>query len=110
MASTEIQGEFEHRVLLATLRLGAMAFTSSIVLELEQRTGREVAAAAVYVALRRLESKGLVSSTLRRGDEAGQLRARRFFAITASGVAALRESRAELGRLWEGYESVLSEG
>jgi len=109
MAGSEIQGEFEHRVLLTTLRLGASAFTSSIVVELEARTGREVAPAAVYVALRRLESKGLVESAMRRDDEAGQLRERRFFAATAEGVSALRESRMELGRLWEGLESLLGD-
>lgn len=110
MSGTEIQGEFEHHVLLATLRLGDAAFTSSIVVELEERAGREVAPAAVYVALRRLESKSLVRSELRRGDDQGELRERRFFVITASGLRALRESRSRLTRLWEGYESILAEG
>lgn len=110
MGGTEIQGGFEHHVLLATLRLGDGAFTSSIVVELEERTGREVAPAAVYVALRRMESKGLVSSVMRTGDESGVLRERRFFEITDDGLAALRTSRAHLARLWDGFESVLAEG
>lgn len=110
MGGTEIQGEFEHHVLLATLRLDEGAFTAAIVVELEERTGREVAPAAVYVALRRLEAKGLVSSSLRTGDEPGQLRERRFFQVTPAGLDALRTSRTRLGRLWEGFESVLQEG
>lgn len=110
MAGTEIQGEFEHHVLLATLRLGERAFTSSIVVELEERTGREVAPAAVYVALRRMEAKDLVTSAMRTGDEAGALRERRYFTVTDEGLAALRASRTHLARLWEGFESILAEG
>lgn len=109
MGASDLQGEFEHHVLLATMRLGAGAFTSSIVVELEERTGREVAPAAVYVALRRLEGKGLVRSRKRRGDEAGQMRERRFFEVTRAGLDALRTSRARLGRLWEGFELLLAE-
>lgn len=110
MAGSEIQGEFEHHVLLAALRLGERAFTSSIVEELEGRTDRDVAPAAAYVALRRMESKGLVASEMRTDDESGPLRERRFFTVSERGLAALRSSRAQLGRLWEGFESILAEG
>lgn len=105
----DIQGEFEHRVLLATARLGPDAFTSRVVVELEERTGREVSPAAVYIALTRLEKKGLVTSELRTGEEEGATRERRFFAPTGTGLAALRESRTSLERLWDGLDSVASE-
>lgn len=104
-----IQGEFEHLVLLSTMRLGQGAFTAAIVAELEDRTGREVAPPAVYVALRRLEKKELVTSAMLRGDDQGQLRERRFFEVTEAGLDALRDSRDQLSRMWEGYESVLGE-
>ena len=45
-------GEFEHRVLLAILRLEAESYSVPIVLELEEKTGKPVAPAAVYIALR----------------------------------------------------------
>lgn len=109
MGGGEIQGGFEHRVLLATARLGEEAFTSRVVVELEERTGREVAPAAVYIALRRLERKGLATSALRSGVEDGATRERRFFAPTDDGLAALRETRASLGRLWEGLDGLLAE-
>lgn len=109
MAGSEIQGEFEHHVLLAALRLGDRAFTASIVEELEGRTDRDVAPAAVYVALRRMESKGLAASEMRTDDESGPLRERRFFTVSDRGLTALRSSRAQLGRLWEGFESLLAE-
>ena len=108
--SGDIQGEFEHRVLLAAARLGEdEAFTSRVVVELEERTGREVSPAAVYIALTRLEKKGLVASVLRTGQEDGATRERRFFAPTREGLAALRESRSSLLRLWEGLDAVVAE-
>lgn len=97
-------GEFEHHVLLAALRLGAGAYTTTILKELEARTGREVAASAVYVALRRLEKHGMVRSTLRTGEELGERRERRYFRVTPAGVALVVEARRRLERLWEGLE------
>lgn len=103
-------GEFEQEVLLAVLHLGDDAYSVPIVLELEERTGREVSSSAVYVALRRLEEKGLASSELREppGDEKG--RSRRYFGVTERGIALLRETRRRLRRLWEGLDPVLEEG
>src|SRR5829696_3557513 len=55
-------GEFEQMVLLAIVHLRGEAYGIPIVDEIERRTGRTIARAAVYVTLRRLEEKGLVSS------------------------------------------------
>ncbi len=109
MTESSIQGEFEHHVLLAAARLAPDAFTAAIVDELESRTGREVSPSAVYVTLRRLEAKEMVRSEKRAGDAVGQLRERRFFEPTERGVQALRVSRSNLRRLWEGMESILAE-
>ncbi|MCI0434420.1 MAG: hypothetical protein L0271_12395 [Gemmatimonadetes bacterium] len=54
-------GEFEHQVLIARCASGPLPARAPVLLELEQRTGREVVA-AVYIVLRRPEDKGLVSS------------------------------------------------
>ena len=54
-------GEFEHRLLLAILRLGGEAYSVPLVLELEGRTGREVSQAAVVSVLPRLEKKGVLT-------------------------------------------------
>ena len=70
----QMVGEFEHHVLLALLRQGDEGYSVPIISELEERTGREVAPAAVYIALRRLEAKGLfgipssLCPSLRRGQ------------------------------------------
>jgi len=102
-------GEFEHQVLLAVLRLGGEAYSVSLVLELEERTGREVAQPAVFIALRRLEAKDLLTSRLddRAVGETG--RVRRYFTITPEGVVRLKETRRALARLWEGLDARLDE-
>ena len=100
----ETLGEFEHQVLLAILRLGGEAYSVNLVLELEERTGREVAQAAVFIALRRLEKKGLLTSRLddRAAKETG--RVRRYFKPTRTALQRLKETRRSLERLWEGLD------
>jgi len=100
-------GDLEHLVLLAILRLGSDAYGIPILDEVSARSGREVSRATVYVALKRLEQKGLVSSRL--GDSTPERggRAKRFFKLKPSGLKALRESRAMFLNLWRDYESVL---
>ncbi len=102
-------GEFEHQVLLAILRLGRESYSVAIVSEMEARTGREVAVAAVYVALRRLEKRGLLRSTLITPEESGEPHPRRWFALTEAAVEPLKEARRAFLRLWEGLEPILDE-
>lgn len=106
----DLLGEFEHHVLLALLRQGEEGYSVPIVLELEERTGREVAPAAVYISLRRLESKGLLVSELRTADPEEGGRERRYYRITADGMARVRAARKGYLNLWEGLEPVLEEG
>ena len=102
MATKTALGETEHHVLLAATRLGAHADTVAIVREIEGRTGRDVAPAAVYIALRRLEEHRLVRSRLLTREN--ESRARRHFDVTAAGRAVLKTSRARLLSLWEGLD------
>ena len=98
----EVLGGFEHQVLLAVLRLGSEAYSVPIVLELERRTGRSVAPSKVYVTLRRLEKRGLVSSRFDPppAEEGG--RERRVFSMEAPGLEMLKESKRIFANLWEG--------
>jgi len=95
-------GEFEHLILLAVYRLGAEAYGVPVIHEVEQRTGRMVTQAAAYLTLRRLEDKGFIKSRL--GDPTAERggRAKRFFEITGTGTAQLRDSRHALASMWEG--------
>lgn len=108
MARTTL-GEFEQQVLLVILRLGREAYSVPIVAELEQRTGREAATAAVYVALRRLEKKGLLTSRLESPEQSGEPYPRRYFALTDAAFEPLRAVRRSLLSLWDGLEPVLDE-
>ncbi len=93
-------GEFELLVLLAVLRLGDEAYAVAIVDEIGERTGRKVRRAAVYTALQRLETKGLVSTWLgdARAERGGK--ARRNVRVEAAGVVAIREARSALQNMW----------
>ncbi|HZD05424.1 MAG TPA: helix-turn-helix transcriptional regulator [Longimicrobiales bacterium] len=106
----EVLGEFEHQVLLAAIRLAMGAYSSAIVAELEAVTGRDVSAAAVYIALRRLEENGLARSELRPPRDEPGGRERRYFRPTADGLDLLRRSRRRFLGLWDGLEPVLDEG
>lgn len=103
----DVLGGFEHQILLSILRLGDDTYTVPIVLELEAQTGREAAPAAVYIALRRLEKKGLVSSRLDEAAGSRGARKRRLVSITPAGVDTLSESRKALVTLWDGVEERL---
>ena len=102
-------GEFEHRVLLATLRLGGEAYSVPLVLELEERTGREVSQSSVFIALQRLEKKGLLSSRIDESTKATTGRVRRYFQLTPTALERLRESRRDLMALWDGVAAMLDE-
>jgi PadR family transcriptional regulator len=97
-------GEFEQFVLLACWRLGEGAYAVPIVQEIELRSGRAASHAAVYIALRRLEKKGLVQSALGDPTPARGGRSKRFFTVTPDAVDQLRESRAALLAMWEDLE------
>ena len=99
--------ELEHLVLLAVLRLGEGAYGVSIQQELAETARRKTTRAAVYVALRRLETKGhlvgrLAEPTAERGG-----RAKRFYLLEERGLEALREQQASLSRMWAGVEERL---
>jgi PadR family transcriptional regulator PadR len=95
---------FELHVLLAMLRMGGDAYSVPLVLELERRTGRPVAQAAVFITLGRLERKGLVISRM---EELESGRVRRYFKVTRQGLALVRETREEHARLWHRMAHVL---
>lgn len=95
-------GELEHLVLLAILRLGPDAYGVPIVDELRKHTRQPVLRPSVYLALRRLEAKGLVRSRLGDPEPRRGGRARRTFELLPTARALLRESRRTLTSLWDG--------
>ena len=91
-------------VLLAIAHLRDEAYAIPVVDEIERRTGRRVARAAVYITLRRLEEKGFVSSWM--GEPVAERggKSRRYVKLEAAGAKALREARSATERMWKGLD------
>ena len=102
--SSQALGEFEQLVLLAILRLGDEAYTVPVIDEIERRTGRQVGHASVYVALRRLEKKGLVRSRMSEPTGRPGGRSRRYFRTEPEALERLRDQRDALLAMWDGLE------
>lgn len=100
-------GELEHLILLAILRLDRDAYGAAVIGELEDRTGRDVSHAAVYIALQRLEAKSYVTSRAAKGTTERGGRARSTFRVTALGRERLRESASALFTMWDGLDPAL---
>ncbi len=104
--SRDTLGEFEQLVLLAALRLGDEAYAVSILEEIEEHTGRRPSHGAVFVALRRLEKKGLVRQELGAPTESRGGRPPKMVTVEPKALAKLRESRSALLSLWQGLDKV----
>ena len=102
MPKGEYLGEFEQIILLALMRLADDAYGMKVRREIEERTSRSVTIGAVYATLDRLQSKGLVQSSLGEPTAERGGRAKRTFVVTAEGVVALKQSQAVLERMAEG--------
>ncbi len=100
----ESLGEFEQQVLLAILQLGGSGYSAPIVLEMEKRSSKRVAAAAVYIALRRLEQRELVRSLKEEPGPHEGGRGKRIFKVTDAAVEKLRDSRRTLENFWDGLD------
>ena len=102
MSSSAELGELEQLVLLTILRLGSSAYGVPIVSELRRHTRRPILTPSVYLALRRLEAKGLIRSRLGDPEPRRGGRARRYVDVQPAGRKALRESRRTMQSLWDG--------
>jgi PadR family transcriptional regulator, regulatory protein PadR len=96
-------GEFELLTLLAIAQLGDEAYGVTVLETLEAKTSRTVTLGAVYKTLARLESKGLVGTTIAppTGERGG--RRKKLYRLTVPGGAAVRTSLSDLRRLARGF-------
>lgn len=103
----ETLGGFEKLLLLAILRRRDDAYGAALFEEIEERTGRAVSPGSVYVALRRLEKKGLIRG--RRGDARPERggRPKKHYRLEPAGLEALRETRREWDAMAEGLDRLL---
>jgi PadR family transcriptional regulator, regulatory protein PadR len=108
MSSRDYLGEFEHIIVLALLRLEDRAYGVTVRQEIEFRIKREVSIGAVYATLDRLERKGYVKS--HHGDPTPERggRSKRFFRVTAKGIAAVNRTQGALQHMTEGLDLIRS--
>jgi DNA-binding PadR family transcriptional regulator len=99
-----VLGELEYLILIAIVRLGSGAYGIPIVEELRKHTRRPILRSSVYLALSRLEHKGLIRSRLGDPEPRRGGRARRFVELTAAARRELRDSRRTMNSLWQGVE------
>lgn len=85
-------GEFEQLLLFAVLRLGDDAYGSSVMAEIEERTGRSVTAGAVYTGFERLARKGFVSSEFGLPSRKRGGKRKKLYRLEPAGAQALRRS------------------
>jgi PadR family transcriptional regulator, regulatory protein PadR len=106
-------GEFEQLVLLAILHLASAGeddvYGVPIVDEIDRRTARSVSRVAVYIALRRLEQKGLVRTWMSEPLAERGGKSRRCVKVTRIGLQALRDSRRAMDRMWHGLDPRLGD-
>jgi len=104
MSGPPALGEFEQVVLLAILRLDDGAYGVAIRAEIAECTGREPSPGALYTTLDRLERKALLASRV--GDPTPERggRAKRFYTVTRSGVAAVTRAQRSYQRLLAGLK------
>jgi DNA-binding PadR family transcriptional regulator len=102
-------GDLEQLVLLALLRLGEEAYGVTVREELSRVARRHASYATIYSTLDRLETKGLVKAWL--GDPTPERggRRKRFFALTAAGDKALRQSLGAMERMARGVAPIFQD-
>lgn len=97
----EYLGEFEELVLTMVGILQGEAYGNTIVNEIKERLGREVALSAVHVTLYRLEDKGFVKSRMGGATPTRGGRRKRIFSVTNAGLATLRRMKEARIDLWK---------
>jgi PadR family transcriptional regulator, regulatory protein PadR len=102
MSKRDYLGEFEHIVILALLRLADRAYGVTVRQEIEARTGRDVSIGAIYATLDRLEAKGYVKSQLGEPTPERGGRSKRFFQVTAKGMAAVSRTHRAIQSMTQG--------
>ena len=100
-------GEFEILVLLAILRLKDGAYGVTIREELESETPRRFTLGTIYKTLGRLENKDLLASRVSEPTAERGGRRKKLYEVTPTGMAAVRDSLADLRRLAAGLDPEL---
>lgn len=100
-------GEFEEIVLLTVgILYKDGAYGVAIIDEIEQRTGRKVSIGALQTVLRRLESKGYLTSEFGEATNVRGGKRKRYFNLTTLGSRVLRENQEQRTELFKAIPRV----
>jgi DNA-binding PadR family transcriptional regulator len=97
-------GALELLVLLALPRLGEDAYGVTVQQEIARTARRRLTFATIYATLSRLESKGLITSSLGEVGPGRGGRRKKFFALSRAGTQALTRSLRALERMTTGTD------
>ena len=99
-------GEFEEIVLLTVGILYHEAYAVAMIDEMEDRLGRKVSIGALQTVLRRLESKGYLTSAFGEATSVRGGKRKRYFNLTSMGSRALRETQEQRVHLFKAIPRV----
>ena len=99
MKGTEL-GELEELVLLVVALLYDDAYGISVMKEIEQRAGRKISLSTAHVVLKRLETKGFLSSGYEEGERQREGRRKLLYRVTSQGKATLDQVRNLRNSIW----------
>ena len=100
-------GEFEEVVLLTVGILNGEAYGVAIIDEMEKRLDRKVSIGALQTVLRRLENKGMLSSTFGAATNIRGGKRKRFFTLTKHGQKILNEAKDQRLALWKAIPKIV---
>jgi DNA-binding PadR family transcriptional regulator len=98
----EALSRIEEILLLVVWELRDQAYGVPIRRRVEGLLGRRLSVGSIYVPLDRMVEAGLLSSTVGEPTPVRGGRRKRYYRMTAQGLAALREARRLTRRIWAG--------
>ncbi len=99
-------GEFEEIVMLTVGILYREAYAVAIIDEIEERLARRVSIGALQTVLRRLETKGYLTSEFGEATNVRGGKRKRYFSLTSLGSRALRETQEQRFQLFKAIPRV----
>jgi len=102
----EYLSQREEQILLAIGYLREEAYLVAIRKHLSKIVGKELSIGAVHIPLRRIEKQGLISASFGESTAVRGGRRKKIYRLTATGQAALKESKKITDRLWADYMKV----
>ncbi len=93
-------GEFEELVLLVVVARPEDAYSVAIARTILEVSNRKVVHSVVHASLNRLNKKGFVTSEMKEGTAERGGRSKRVYKVTAAGMRALEDVKAQRDKLW----------